>query len=78
MHRNHIVGYLFPQEVILDGYMFGLGVKDRILWHTNCIGIITMNWDRCNIFYLQVCKCLNHPKYLGTTSGSCNVFIFYS
>jgi hypothetical protein len=31
MHINDRVGYLFSKEVILDGYMLGLGVKDMIL-----------------------------------------------
>jgi hypothetical protein len=31
MERNHRVGYLFPQEVILDDYMLGFGVKAKIL-----------------------------------------------
>jgi hypothetical protein len=31
MHINHIVGYMFSQEVILDGYVLGLGVKHKIL-----------------------------------------------
>jgi hypothetical protein len=31
MQINNSVGYLFPQEVILDGYMLGIGVKYEIL-----------------------------------------------
>jgi hypothetical protein len=31
MQRNNSVGHMFPQEVILDGYMLGLGVKYRVL-----------------------------------------------
>jgi hypothetical protein len=52
MGLNNLIGDLLSQKMIFYGNMFCLGVEDRIFRHTNGTCVITMNWDRCNIFYL--------------------------
>jgi hypothetical protein len=61
MDLNNLIGDLLSQKMVFYGNMLGLGVEYRILRHTYGTSVITMNWDRCYVFYLQVCKCLNHP-----------------
>jgi hypothetical protein len=61
MELNNLIGDLLSQKMIFYGNMLVLGVEYKIFRHTDGTSVITMNWDRCNVFYLQVCKCLNHP-----------------
>jgi hypothetical protein len=61
MDLNNLIDDLLSQKMLVYGNMLGLGVEYRILGHTDGRGVITMDWDQCSIFYLQVCKCLNHP-----------------
>jgi hypothetical protein len=77
MDLNNLIGDLLSQKMVFYGNMLGLGVEYSILGHADGTSVITMNWDWRNVFYLQVCKCLNHPKYLSATSSS-NVLCLYS
>jgi hypothetical protein len=52
MDLKYLIGDLFSQKMIFYGNMFGLGVEDRIFRHIDGTSVITMNWDRCNVFYL--------------------------
>jgi hypothetical protein len=61
MDLNSLIGDPLSQKMVFYGNVLGLGVEYRIVGHTDSISVITMNWDRCSIFYLQVYKCLNHP-----------------
>jgi hypothetical protein len=61
MDLNSLIGDLLSQKMIFDGDMLGLGVKYRIFRHTDNTSVITINRDRCSVFYLQVRECLNHP-----------------
>jgi hypothetical protein len=61
MDLNNLIGDLLSQKMVFYGNMLGLGVEYKIPGHTNGTSVTTMNWDRCSVFYLQVCKCLNHP-----------------
>jgi hypothetical protein len=61
MDLNNLIGDLLSQKMVFYGNMLGLGVEYKILRHTDGTSVITMNWDWCSIFYLQVYMCLNHP-----------------
>jgi hypothetical protein len=61
MDLNNLIGDLLSQKMVFYGNMLGLGVDYRILRHIDGTSVITMNWDWCCVFYLQVCKCMNHP-----------------
>jgi hypothetical protein len=61
MDLNNLIGDLLSQKMVFYGNMLGLGVEYMILGHTDGTSVITMDWDRCSVFYLQVYKCLNHP-----------------
>ena len=61
MDLNNLIGDLLSQKMVFYGDVLGLGMKYRILGYTNGTGVITIDWDQCNVFYLQVCKCMNHP-----------------
>jgi hypothetical protein len=61
MYLKKPIGDLLSQKMVFYGNMLGLGVEYRILRHIDGTSVITMNWNRCCVFYLQVCKCLNHP-----------------
>ena len=52
MDLNNLIGDLLSQKMIFYGNMFCLGVEDKVFRLTNGTCVITMNWDRCNIFYL--------------------------
>jgi hypothetical protein len=52
MDLNNMIGDLLSQKMIFYGIMFCLGVEDMIFRHTDVTSVITMNWDRCNVFYL--------------------------
>jgi hypothetical protein len=52
MDPNSLIGDLLSQKMVFYGNMLGLRVEYRILGHTDGTSFITMNWDRCSIFYL--------------------------
>jgi hypothetical protein len=54
MDLNNLIGDLLSQKMVFYGNMLGLGVEYRILRHTDGTSVITMNWDQCCVFYLQV------------------------
>jgi hypothetical protein len=61
MDLNNLIGDMLSQKMVFYGNMLGLGVEYQIIGHIDGTSVISMNLDQCNIFYLQVCKCLNHP-----------------
>jgi hypothetical protein len=58
---NNSVCNLFSKKMVLYWNMLSLGMKNRILGDTNGTGVITMNWNRINVSYLQIYKSLYHP-----------------
>jgi hypothetical protein len=52
MNLNNLIGDLLSQKMIFYGNMFCLGVEDRIFRHTDSTSVITINRDRCSVFYL--------------------------
>jgi hypothetical protein len=54
MDLNNMIGDLLSQKMIFYGNMLGLGVEYRILRHTDGTCVVTMNWDRCNVFYVEI------------------------
>jgi hypothetical protein len=61
MDLNNLIVDLISQKMVFYGNMLGLGVEYRIHGHIDGTSVITMNWDQCSVFDLQVYKCLNHP-----------------
>ena len=44
---------LFSKEMILDRYMFGLGVQNQILRYADGTRIVTVDWYRLIVFDLN-------------------------